>query len=184
MRSPTPSKGPRVISPHQPKARRPAKVSDPIRHRWVPCPDLRSRGSHPHSSASVAGDSGVPVTKIELLPSYSTATLIEEPAQVEDPWDLPELQDTGVKWSGKQAAEAGSRGAAGSGSPPSSPSPLHCSDALRTRVLRVGGVAQHSPSRCEAPGFPSQSWKIRQRKLKSWLGKPPPLLGLMSQHDR
>ncbi|XP_020013583.1 sodium-dependent phosphate transport protein 2B [Castor canadensis] len=44
-------------------------------------------------------DSGTPVPKIELLPSYSTATLIEEPTEVEDPWDLPELRDTGIKWS-------------------------------------------------------------------------------------
>lgn len=44
-------------------------------------------------------DSGTPVTKIELLPSYSTVALIEEPTAVEDPWDLPELRDTGIKWS-------------------------------------------------------------------------------------
>ncbi|XP_029788430.1 sodium-dependent phosphate transport protein 2B isoform X2 [Suricata suricatta] len=44
-------------------------------------------------------ESGAPVTKIELLPSYSTVALIEEPTAVEDPWDLPELQDTGIKWS-------------------------------------------------------------------------------------
>ncbi|XP_062964429.1 sodium-dependent phosphate transport protein 2B [Cynocephalus volans] len=44
-------------------------------------------------------DTGTPVTKIELLPSYSTVTLIEEPAEVDDPWDLPALRDTGVKWS-------------------------------------------------------------------------------------
>uniref|UniRef100_A0A9L0SWB5 Sodium-dependent phosphate transport protein 2B n=1 Tax=Equus caballus TaxID=9796 RepID=A0A9L0SWB5_HORSE len=44
-------------------------------------------------------DTGTPVTKIELLPSYSTATLIGEPTEVEDPWDLPALQNTGIKWS-------------------------------------------------------------------------------------
>ena len=41
------------------------------------------------------------MTKIELQPSYSTVALIEEPTGVEDPWDLPELRDTGIKWSGK-----------------------------------------------------------------------------------
>nr|XP_020727841.1 sodium-dependent phosphate transport protein 2B-like [Odocoileus virginianus texanus] len=46
-------------------------------------------------------DTGAPITKIELVPSHSTAALIEEPTEVEDPWDLPELQDTGIKWSGK-----------------------------------------------------------------------------------
>eukprot|EP00074_Homo_sapiens_P035888 NP_006415.2 sodium-dependent phosphate transport protein 2B isoform a [Homo sapiens] len=40
-----------------------------------------------------------PVTKIELLPSYSTATLIDEPTEVDDPWNLPTLQDSGIKWS-------------------------------------------------------------------------------------
>uniref|UniRef100_A0A8C6QAC7 Sodium-dependent phosphate transport protein 2B n=2 Tax=Nannospalax galili TaxID=1026970 RepID=A0A8C6QAC7_NANGA len=44
-------------------------------------------------------DSGVPVSKIELLPSYSTVALIEERTQEDDPWDLPELRDTGIKWS-------------------------------------------------------------------------------------
>ncbi|XP_012519660.1 PREDICTED: sodium-dependent phosphate transport protein 2B [Propithecus coquereli] len=44
-------------------------------------------------------DTKTPVTKIELLPSYSTATLIEEPTEVDDPWDLPALRDTGIKWS-------------------------------------------------------------------------------------
>ncbi|XP_030888053.1 sodium-dependent phosphate transport protein 2B isoform X1 [Leptonychotes weddellii] len=44
-------------------------------------------------------DTRTPVTKIELLPSYSTVALIEEPTEVADPWDLPELRDTGIKWS-------------------------------------------------------------------------------------
>nr|XP_004656212.2 sodium-dependent phosphate transport protein 2B [Jaculus jaculus] len=44
-------------------------------------------------------ESGTPVPKIELLPSYSTVALIEEPTEVDDPWDLPALRDTGIKWS-------------------------------------------------------------------------------------
>ncbi|KAM4819309.1 sodium-dependent phosphate transport protein 2B-like isoform 1-T3 [Thomomys bottae] len=40
-----------------------------------------------------------PVSKIELLPSCSTVALIEEHTEVDDPWDLPELQDNGIKWS-------------------------------------------------------------------------------------
>ncbi|XP_028902599.1 sodium-dependent phosphate transport protein 2B [Ornithorhynchus anatinus] len=39
------------------------------------------------------------VKKIELLPSYSTIALIDEPPPEDDPWNLPELQDTGIKWS-------------------------------------------------------------------------------------
>ncbi|XP_007168516.2 sodium-dependent phosphate transport protein 2B isoform X2 [Balaenoptera acutorostrata] len=50
-------------------------------------------------------DTDTPVTKIELLPSYSTMALIEEPTAVEDPWNLPELQDMGIKWSGKVAGQ-------------------------------------------------------------------------------
>ncbi|KAM4854721.1 sodium-dependent phosphate transport protein 2B [Thomomys bottae] len=46
----------------------------------------------------IKNGAGTPVPKIELLPSYSTATLVEETPEV-DPWDLPELQDTGIKWS-------------------------------------------------------------------------------------
>lgn len=30
-----------------------------------------------------------------MAPALSTAALIED-----DPWDMPELQDTGVKWAG------------------------------------------------------------------------------------
>lgn len=39
-----------------------------------------------------------------LPPAYSTLVLVKENEEVsEDPWDLPELKDTGVKWSGKAA---------------------------------------------------------------------------------
>lgn len=44
-------------------------------------------------------DTGTSITKIELLPSHSTVALIEEPTDLEDPWDLPELQHKGIKWS-------------------------------------------------------------------------------------
>uniref|UniRef100_A0A671DKP2 Sodium-dependent phosphate transport protein 2B n=1 Tax=Rhinolophus ferrumequinum TaxID=59479 RepID=A0A671DKP2_RHIFE len=44
-------------------------------------------------------DNGTSITKIELLPSQSTMALIEEPTEVEDPWDLPELKHKGIKWS-------------------------------------------------------------------------------------
>ncbi|XP_008297018.1 solute carrier family 34 member 2b [Stegastes partitus] len=34
-----------------------------------------------------------------ILPAYSTAVLVnKEPEEEEDPWELPELKDTGVKW--------------------------------------------------------------------------------------
>uniref|UniRef100_A0A8C0LZP5 Sodium-dependent phosphate transport protein 2B n=1 Tax=Canis lupus familiaris TaxID=9615 RepID=A0A8C0LZP5_CANLF len=71
-----------------------------------PNPDKYTEGSPGlQSTTPVNGketaksDTGTPVTKIELQPSYSTVALIEEPTGVEDPWDLPELRDTGIKWS-------------------------------------------------------------------------------------
>lgn len=36
-----------------------------------------------------------------ILPAYSTVDLVNEDPAEEDPWDLPELKDTGVKWSGE-----------------------------------------------------------------------------------
>lgn len=40
----------------------------------------------------------------EIPPAYSTMDLVnEEKEQEDDPWDLPELADTGVKWSGEAA---------------------------------------------------------------------------------
>lgn len=39
--------------------------------------------------------------KGEIQPAFSTIALIDETRQEEeDPWALPELQDTGIKWSG------------------------------------------------------------------------------------
>ena len=36
-----------------------------------------------------------------MAPAVSTVALIQAgPERKEDPWDLPELQDTGVKWAG------------------------------------------------------------------------------------
>ncbi|KAF4788272.1 Sodium-dependent phosphate transport protein 2B [Turdus rufiventris] len=37
--------------------------------------------------------------KGEIQPAFSTVALIDETRPEEDPWALPELQDTGVKWS-------------------------------------------------------------------------------------
>uniref|UniRef100_A0A8C9P0Z0 Sodium-dependent phosphate transport protein 2B n=1 Tax=Spermophilus dauricus TaxID=99837 RepID=A0A8C9P0Z0_SPEDA len=70
-----------------------------------PIPNKYIEGATSHQSALAKGketgknESSGPAAKIELLPSYSTATLIEEPTDVEDPWDRPTLQDTGIKWS-------------------------------------------------------------------------------------
>ncbi|EPQ14823.1 Sodium-dependent phosphate transport protein 2B [Myotis brandtii] len=52
-------------------------------------------GKGKETNKNVAGTSE---TKIELLPSHPTATPVEEPTDIEDPWDLPELQHKGIKW--------------------------------------------------------------------------------------
>lgn len=39
------------------------------------------------------------VLEVKASPAQSTMALIEE--EPEDPWDLPELKDTGVPWSGE-----------------------------------------------------------------------------------
>lgn len=88
------------------KARRLKKVSAPLQPWAGPLGKAAGDpGLVPHSSWPSllvwADDTGAPITKIELVPSHSTAALIEEPTEVEDPWDLPELKDTGIKWSGK-----------------------------------------------------------------------------------
>lgn len=36
---------------------------------------------------------------VAMLPAYSTVDLVDEEPGENDPWDLPELTDTGVKWS-------------------------------------------------------------------------------------
>ncbi|MBZ3875178.1 Sodium-dependent phosphate transport protein 2B [Sciurus carolinensis] len=67
-----------------------------------PNPNKYIEGASTHQSKGKEtgeNDGKGPAPKIELMPSYSTATLIEEPTKVEDPWDLPALQDTGIKWS-------------------------------------------------------------------------------------
>uniref|UniRef100_A0AAY4CCN4 Sodium-dependent phosphate transport protein 2B n=1 Tax=Denticeps clupeoides TaxID=299321 RepID=A0AAY4CCN4_9TELE len=38
-------------------------------------------------------------TDERVLPACSTVALVEEPEEPGDPWDLPELRDTGLKWS-------------------------------------------------------------------------------------
>lgn len=66
-----------------------------------------------------------------VLPAYSTTDLMNEEF---DPWDLPELKDTGVKWSGEAA--------------PHSPSTAH---------NFVGDLTD--PVLCLAP----QSWTQKER---------------------
>ncbi|XP_004706418.1 sodium-dependent phosphate transport protein 2B [Echinops telfairi] len=48
---------------------------------------------------AIKNASGNPGPQMEFLPAYSTLTLVETPSEVGDPWKLPELQDTGIKWS-------------------------------------------------------------------------------------
>lgn len=49
---------------------------------------------HSHTlDKTMAGKDGA------ILPAYSTVDLVKEEPEEADPWDLPELKDTGVKWS-------------------------------------------------------------------------------------
>lgn len=41
------------------------------------------------------------VLEVKVSPAQSTVTLIVEKPHDTDPWDLPELRDTGVPWSGE-----------------------------------------------------------------------------------
>lgn len=41
------------------------------------------------------------VLEDKASPAHSTMALIEEQPEDSDPWDLPELKDTGVPWSGE-----------------------------------------------------------------------------------
>ncbi|XP_075901754.1 sodium-dependent phosphate transport protein 2B-like [Nelusetta ayraudi] len=57
----------------------------------------QGRGTAPSSPPN---DDGVPTKGEQFLPYYSTVDLVhQEPDEENDPWDLPELKDTGVKWS-------------------------------------------------------------------------------------
>ncbi|XP_056133320.1 solute carrier family 34 member 2b isoform X2 [Lampris incognitus] len=44
-------------------------------------------------------DSNTPAKDSAVLPAYSTTDLMAKNPDEEDPWDLPELKDTGLKWS-------------------------------------------------------------------------------------
>ncbi|XP_049646191.1 sodium-dependent phosphate transport protein 2B-like [Suncus etruscus] len=52
----------------------------------------------------VKNESRTTATKMDMLPSYSTVTLIDDPPET-DPWDLPALKSTGLKWSEKNTRE-------------------------------------------------------------------------------
>lgn len=117
----------------QPRTRRPAKVSTPGQLGQAPFKDPQRSSSHSSWPLLLVctDDSGAPVTKIELVPACSTVVLIEEPAEGNDPWDLPELRDTGIKWSGKWMSSIQQR-------PARRTQPVHsvCLYVTWTRVLK------------------------------------------------
>lgn len=41
------------------------------------------------------------VLEVKASPAHSTVALIEEEPEDSDPWDLPEMKDMGVPWSGE-----------------------------------------------------------------------------------
>uniref|UniRef100_A0A7N8WHM2 Sodium-dependent phosphate transport protein 2B n=1 Tax=Mastacembelus armatus TaxID=205130 RepID=A0A7N8WHM2_9TELE len=48
-------------------------------------------------------DDKTPAKDTAILPAYSTIDLVDAAPGAEDPWDLPELKDTGIMWSGEAA---------------------------------------------------------------------------------
>ncbi|XP_070688012.1 solute carrier family 34 member 2b [Pempheris klunzingeri] len=50
------------------------------------------------TDSSPALDDKAPVKDTAILPAYSTVDLVNEEKDADDPWDLPELTVTGVKW--------------------------------------------------------------------------------------
>uniref|UniRef100_A0A3Q1ECN1 Sodium-dependent phosphate transport protein 2B n=1 Tax=Acanthochromis polyacanthus TaxID=80966 RepID=A0A3Q1ECN1_9TELE len=57
----------------------------------APRPEVETDSSHARDDKAKANDSAI-------LPAYSTVDLIKEEPEEVDPWELPELKDTGVKW--------------------------------------------------------------------------------------
>ncbi|XP_028259391.1 sodium-dependent phosphate transport protein 2B-like [Parambassis ranga] len=51
------------------------------------------------SDSSPTLNDTTPTKDMDILPAYSTVDLVNEEPEVDDPWDLPELKDTGIKWS-------------------------------------------------------------------------------------
>ncbi|XP_061636369.1 solute carrier family 34 member 2b [Phyllopteryx taeniolatus] len=58
-----------------------------------PRPQVGTQGSPDFEDNDKGRQDGV------MLPSYSTVNLVNDDAVEEDPWELPELKDMGVKWS-------------------------------------------------------------------------------------
>uniref|UniRef100_G3VQ65 Sodium-dependent phosphate transport protein 2B n=2 Tax=Sarcophilus harrisii TaxID=9305 RepID=G3VQ65_SARHA len=61
--------------------------------------------SNEKDKGSSSNNAPSPVSKIELLPSYSTIALIEEPVAEQDPWKMSNGKDTEIKWSEKNTTE-------------------------------------------------------------------------------
>ncbi|XP_067085756.1 sodium-dependent phosphate transport protein 2B-like [Osmerus mordax] len=60
----------------------------------APRPEVGEDSSH------TLEDDSATARQLAVLPAYSTVDLVSKETEgVEDPWDLPELKDTGVKWS-------------------------------------------------------------------------------------
>nr|XP_023395885.1 sodium-dependent phosphate transport protein 2B-like isoform X1 [Loxodonta africana] len=70
--------------------------------------EVTSQQSAPHEKGEETAKTDAPknpLTKMKLLPSYSSMALIEDLPEVEDPWDIPALKDMGIKWSERNTKE-------------------------------------------------------------------------------
>uniref|UniRef100_A0A8C7TCX3 Sodium-dependent phosphate transport protein 2B n=1 Tax=Oncorhynchus mykiss TaxID=8022 RepID=A0A8C7TCX3_ONCMY len=52
-----------------------------------------------HNYPNLTDDDGKAPKDSVVLPAYSTMDLVDKDPDEDDPWNLPELQDTGLKWS-------------------------------------------------------------------------------------
>ncbi|XP_067453768.1 solute carrier family 34 member 2b [Thunnus thynnus] len=59
----------------------------------APRPEVETGSSHS------LNDDSTPTKDSAILPAYSTVDLVNEAPDDKNPWDLPELKDTGIKWS-------------------------------------------------------------------------------------
>lgn len=93
-----PQRNGRVLRRHQ-------MVGPPPQNQSLICDFPTSCNAPPLvSPAACPSDDNAPTKGEQFPPYYSTSDLVhQEPEEENDPWDLPELKDTGVKWSGEAA---------------------------------------------------------------------------------
>uniref|UniRef100_A0A8C7TAM9 Sodium-dependent phosphate transport protein 2B n=1 Tax=Oncorhynchus mykiss TaxID=8022 RepID=A0A8C7TAM9_ONCMY len=68
-----------------------------IPHHQAASPHTEATSTHNYPN--LTDDDGKAPKDSVVLPAYSTMDLVDKDPDEDDPWNLPELQDTGLKWS-------------------------------------------------------------------------------------